>query len=77
MPEADEAIRLTPPPDSMHIPSGPRDLKEYDTPAYLRRGIELPQIDEASEAEDLVPAEQHTEQRSAAAQRGSSAVIRV
>jgi hypothetical protein len=50
------SIRLTPPPDSMHIPSGPRDLKEYDTPAYLRRGISLPQIDEEAEQEDLVPA---------------------
>jgi cell division protein FtsZ len=53
------SIRLTPPPDSMHIPSGPRDLKEYDTPAYLRRGISLPQIDEEAEQEELVPAGQH------------------
>jgi len=56
------SIRLTPPPDSMHIPSGPRDLKEYDTPAYLRRGISLPQIDEDAEQEELVPAGQSVSQ---------------
>lgn len=63
------SIRLTPPPDSMHIPSGPRDLKEYDTPAYLRRGITLPQMDEDAEAEDLVPAGQTASERSAVAPR--------
>ena len=40
------SIRLTPQNDSSHVPSGPRDLKEYDTPAYLRRGINIPSVEE-------------------------------
>lgn len=48
------SIRLTQSDDTLHIPSGPRDLKEFDTPAYLRRGISLPPI-ESEEEEDEVP----------------------
>jgi hypothetical protein len=56
------SIRLTPQNDSNHVPSGPRDLKEYDTPAYLRRGINIPSVDdqeiptepEAEHAEELL-----------------------
>lgn len=48
------SIRLTQSDDTLHIPSGPRDLKEFDTPAYLRRGISLPPI-ESEEDEDEVP----------------------
>ncbi len=40
------SIRLTPQNETSHVPSGPRDLKEYDTPAYLRRGINIPTIEE-------------------------------
>jgi len=40
------AVRLTPSNETNHVPSGPRDLKEFDTPAYLRRGITLPSIEE-------------------------------
>ncbi len=40
------SIRLSPVNDSSHVPSGPRDLKEYDVPAYLRRGINIPVADE-------------------------------
>jgi cell division protein FtsZ len=40
------SIRLSPQNDSSHVPSGPRDLKEYDTPAYLRRGINIPTVEE-------------------------------
>ncbi len=47
------SIRLTQSDDTLHIPSGPRDLKEFDTPAYLRRGISLPPIE--SEEEEEVP----------------------
>ncbi len=43
---AGQISRLTPRTDSRHVPSGPRDLKDYDQPAYLRRGITLPPIDE-------------------------------
>lgn len=51
------SIRLTQSDDTMHIPSGPRDLKEFDTPAYLRRGITLPPIEsEEIEEEELVMA---------------------
>ena len=42
---ASSSIRLTPSDDTLHIPSGPRDLKEFDTPAYLRRGVTLPPIE--------------------------------
>jgi hypothetical protein len=43
-------VRLTPKTDSRHVPSGPRDLKDYDQPAYLRRGVALPPIEETDEA---------------------------
>jgi cell division protein FtsZ len=42
-------VRLTPKTDTRHVPSGPRDLKDYDQPAYLRRGIALPPIEDAEE----------------------------
>jgi hypothetical protein len=57
------SIRLTPQNESAHVPSGPRDLKEYDTPAYLRRGINIPSIEEQeaiSENEEPVAVEQTT-----------------
>jgi cell division protein FtsZ len=44
-------VRLTPKTDTRHVPSGPRDLKDFDQPAYMRRGISLPPIDEAEEGE--------------------------
>jgi cell division protein FtsZ len=44
--------RLTPKSDTRHVPSGPRDLKDFDQPAYLRRGISLPPMDEAATIED-------------------------
>lgn len=47
-------VRLTPKTETRHVPSGPRDLKDFDQPAYLRRGITLPPIDEA-EAGELQP----------------------
>ncbi len=53
---AGQISRLTPRTDSRHIPSGPRDLKDYDQPAYLRRGISLPAIDEGTEEPELVGA---------------------
>jgi len=53
---AGQISRLTPRTDSRHIPSGPRDLKDYDQPAYLRRGISLPPIDEGAEEPELVGA---------------------
>ncbi len=43
---AGQISRLTPRTDSRHVPSGPRDLKDYDQPAYLRRGISLPPIED-------------------------------
>ncbi len=43
-------VRLTPSNETNHVPSGPRDLKEFDTPAYLRRGITLPSIEEQEDA---------------------------
>ncbi len=49
---ASSSIRLTPSDDTLHIPSGPRDLKEFDTPAYLRRGITLPPIETEDENEE-------------------------
>jgi cell division protein FtsZ len=45
--------RLTPRTDSRHVPSGPRDLKDFDQPAYLRRGVSLPQVDVAEPQDDL------------------------
>jgi hypothetical protein len=59
---AGQISRLTPRTDSRHVPSGPRDLKDYDQPAYLRRGISLPPIEddrssvEGSEEPELVGA---------------------
>jgi cell division protein FtsZ len=50
------SIRLTQTDETMHIPSGPRDLKDYDTPAYLRRGITLPPIDDETEETEHVMA---------------------
>jgi cell division protein FtsZ len=44
-------VRLTPKTDTRHVPSGPRDLKDFDQPAYLRRGISLPPIEESEETE--------------------------
>lgn len=39
------AVRLTPRTEGRNAPSGPRDLKDFDQPAYLRRGVNLPQTD--------------------------------
>jgi len=56
--------RLTPKSDSRHVPSGPRDLKDFDQPAYLRRGISLPPMDDRSSDEamedELVPVMQES-----------------
>ncbi len=49
---AGQISRLTPRTDNRHVPSGPRDLKDYDQPAYLRRGISLPPIADDRAAED-------------------------
>ena len=43
----------TPKTDQRHVPSGPRDLKDFDQPAYLRRGISLPPIEEETENEEV------------------------
>jgi hypothetical protein len=51
---AASSVRLTPSNETNHVPSGPRDLKEFDTPAYLRRGITLPSIEE-QEAQSETP----------------------
>ncbi|MDP4200343.1 MAG: cell division protein FtsZ [Bacteroidota bacterium] len=48
-PTASSVSRLTPRSDTRHVPSGPRDLKDFDQPAYLRRGVQLPPIGEAEE----------------------------
>jgi hypothetical protein len=53
--------RLTPKSDSRHVPSGPRDLKDFDQPAYLRRGIALPPMDESME-DEAMPVMQETRQ---------------
>jgi cell division protein FtsZ len=45
--------RLTPRTDTQHVPSGARDLKDYDQPAYLRRGVTLPPIGEAEETQTV------------------------
>jgi hypothetical protein len=50
------ALRLTPKNDARHVPSGPRDLKEFDQPAYLRRGIDLPPIEDAETEQTAVDA---------------------
>jgi cell division protein FtsZ len=52
------SIRLTQTDDTMHIPSGPRDLKEFDTPAYLRRGISLPPMEAEEEEVEHVQQQQ-------------------
>jgi len=41
------ATRLTPRNDMSHVPSGTRDLKDFDQPAYLRRGVSIPPIEDA------------------------------
>ena len=38
--------RLTPRGDNRHVPTGPRDLKDYDQPAFMRRGVTIPPIEE-------------------------------
>lgn len=53
------SIRLTPMNESSHVPSGPRDLKEYDTPAYLRRGINIPSVEEQDEMETIEREREH------------------
>ena len=50
---ASTPVRLTPSNEASHVPSGPRDLKEFDTPAYLRRGISLPSIEEQEAAAEI------------------------
>lgn len=50
---ASTPVRLTPTSEMNHVPSGPRDLKEFDTPAYLRRGITLPSIEEQEDAAEV------------------------
>jgi hypothetical protein len=50
-PTGGSPVRLTPKTETRHVPSGPRDLKDFDQPAYLRRGITLPPIDETEESE--------------------------
>lgn len=47
-------VRLTPRTEGRNAPSGPRDLKDFDQPAYLRRGVDLPQTEVAESNEDLV-----------------------
>jgi hypothetical protein len=51
------AARLTPRNDTRHVPSGPRDLKDFDQPAYLRRGINLPVVDASETPEEVVVAQ--------------------
>jgi cell division protein FtsZ len=45
-------VRLTPRTEGRNAPSGPRDLKDFDQPAYLRRGVNLPQVDVAESNND-------------------------
>ncbi len=47
--DSNSVVRLSPKADSRHVPSGPRDLKDYDQPAYLRRGVALPVMEELDE----------------------------
>jgi cell division protein FtsZ len=54
--------RLTPKTDTRHVPSGPRDLKDYDQPAYLRRGVQLPPI---GDTEETVAVAQETQKAEA------------
>jgi hypothetical protein len=46
-------VRLTPRQESRNAPSGPRDLKDFDQPAYLRRGVNLPQTDVAENHDEM------------------------
>jgi hypothetical protein len=46
-------VRLTPRTEGRNAPSGPRDLKDFDQPAYLRRGVNLPQTDIAESNDDM------------------------
>lgn len=63
------ATRLTPRQETRHVPSGPRDLKDFDQPAYMRRGVNLPPIDVVDAPEEMTAAPQRetlgrqTEQR--------------
>jgi cell division protein FtsZ len=50
-PMRSSGIRLSPRADGGHIPSGTRDLKEFDQPAYMRRGVSIPPIEEEAEPE--------------------------
>lgn len=61
--------RLTPKTETRHVPSGPRDLKDYDQPAYLRRGISLPPIEESGEEMQSVAAEMVERKEAAARDR--------
>jgi hypothetical protein len=65
-------VRLTPKTDTRHVPSGPRDLKDYDQPAYLRRGIALPPIEEAESDERSFADAQVVMQESKPAQQEES-----
>jgi cell division protein FtsZ len=47
------AVRLTPRTEGRNAPSGPRDLKDFDQPAYLRRGVNLPQTDIAESNDEM------------------------
>jgi cell division protein FtsZ len=58
--------RLTPKAETSHVPSGPRDLKDYDQPAYLRRGISLPPIEESGDEMQAVAVTETTERKEAA-----------
>ena len=42
-------LRITSKADYANAPSGTRDLKDYDQPAYLRRGIPIPPVDDNEE----------------------------
>ncbi len=55
--------RLTPKSDTKHVPSGPRDLKDFDQPAYLRRGITLPPIEETEDEQQVVAEPARPERR--------------
>ena len=47
--DSNSVVRLSPKLDSRHVPSGPRDLKDYDQPAYQRRGIAIPVMEDVEE----------------------------
>ena len=59
---AGQISRLTPRTETQQVPSGPRDLKDYDQPAYLRRGISLPPIDEEEEMQTVSAGNSQQEQ---------------